>query len=151
MSEWLADDIFEQGIATLPLVSIDLIIKEKSSGQFLLGLRKNRPAKCFWFVPGGRIRKNERLDAAFLRLTENEIGCALSMASARFKGVYQHFYYDCVFGVETSTHYVVLAYEVELSRDEIILLSGQHSEYEWLSVGEILARTNVHQHSKDYF
>lgn len=151
MSEWLADDVFEQGIAALPLVSIDLVIKDKNSGQFLLGLRTNRPAENYWFVPGGRIRKNERMDVAFLRLTQSEIGCTLSLASACFKGVYQHFYDDCVFGVETSTHYVVLAYELELSRDELILPSDQHSQYEWLDVSEIYARADVHHYSKDYF
>tara|TARA_R110001583_G_scaffold151248_2_gene303180 strand:- start:2752 stop:3219 length:468 start_codon:yes stop_codon:yes gene_type:complete len=151
MSEWLSDSVFEQGIATLPLVSIDLIIKDKLSNRFLLGLRKNRPAEGYWFVPGGRIRKNECLAAAFLRLTEGEIGFAINMASARWKGVYQHFYDDCVFGTETSTHYVVLAYELALNRNELILPSGQHSQYEWLSAEEILARIDVHQHSKDYF
>jgi colanic acid biosynthesis protein WcaH len=151
MSEWLPNLVFEQGIATLPLVSIDLIIKDEMSGHYLLGLRKNRPAESYWFVPGGRIRKNERLDSSFLRLTEVEIGCAISMSSAYFKGVYQHFYDDCVFGVETSTHYVVLAYELALCRDELVLPSGQHSQYEWLSAEEILARMDVHQHSKDYF
>lgn len=151
MSDWLADDIFGQGIASLPLVSIDLIIKDKKSGDYLLGLRKNRPAESYWFVPGGRIRKNERLENAFLRLTEIEIGCARSMASAFFKGLYEHFYDDCVFNSETSTHYVALAYELELNRDELSLPSGQHSQYEWLSAAEILARIDVHQHSKDYF
>ncbi len=151
MSEWLPNSVFEQGIAILPLVSIDLIIKDRKSGDYLLGLRKNRPAESYWFVPGGRIRKNERLNNAFLRLTEIEIGCAISMASAYFKGVYQHFYDDCVFNSETSTHYVVLAYELELNRDELSLPNGQHSQYEWLSAEEILARIDVHQHSKDYF
>jgi colanic acid biosynthesis protein WcaH len=79
-----------------------------------------------WVV---RIRKSTRLDEAFMRLTENEIGCSVKITSARWKGVYQHFYDDCVFGTETSRYDVILAYELELEldRNNMILPNGQHS------------------------
>jgi colanic acid biosynthesis protein WcaH len=53
MSDWLPEAVFEQGIATLPLVSIDLIIRDTQSGVYLLGLQKYRPAANYWFVLGG--------------------------------------------------------------------------------------------------
>jgi len=43
-----------------PLVSIDLIVYNDKN-KVLLGKRANRPAKDYWFVPGGRIRKNEKI------------------------------------------------------------------------------------------
>jgi len=46
------------------LVSIDLIIRN-ARDEVLLGLRSNEPAKGFYFVPGGMIRKGERLGEAF--------------------------------------------------------------------------------------
>ena len=49
-----------------PLVSIDLIVRN-GKDQILVGLRTNEPAKGFWFVPGGRILKNERITEAFKR------------------------------------------------------------------------------------
>lgn len=145
---------FTRVIANTPLVSIDLVVKN-SQGQFLLGWRKNRPAKNFWFVPGGRIQKNERLDDAFLRLTEAELGQRIAMKDAQWKGLYEHFYDDFVFSDETdeqvSTHYVVLAFEVTLDSDDIELPMGQHTDYRWATADEILADEKVHKHSRWYF
>jgi colanic acid biosynthesis protein WcaH len=36
-------------------VSIDLIVRD-ADGRVLLGLRNNRPARDWWFVPGGIVR-----------------------------------------------------------------------------------------------
>lgn len=44
----------------MPLVSIDLMIKN-AQDQMLWGRRNNRPAQGYWFVPSGRICKNEGL------------------------------------------------------------------------------------------
>ncbi|WP_338062250.1 NUDIX domain-containing protein [Vibrio variabilis] len=69
---YLDKETFTTVIESTPLVSIDLLI-ENSKGQVLLGLRNNRPAQGFWFVPGGRILKNEKLDDAFMRLCQEEL------------------------------------------------------------------------------
>ena len=45
------------------LVSTDLIIRN-ARGEVLLGLRNNEPTKELFFVPGGIIRKQERLHEA---------------------------------------------------------------------------------------
>lgn len=55
---WLDVTTFETVVASAPLISIDLLV-ENEQGQYLLGLRKNRPAQGYWFVPGGRVQKNE--------------------------------------------------------------------------------------------
>ena len=59
-----------------PLISIDLLVQNEH-GEYLLGLRNNRPAQGYWFVPGGRVLKNETLDGAFKRLTFEELGIEL--------------------------------------------------------------------------
>jgi colanic acid biosynthesis protein WcaH len=63
---FLEKDTFKTVIASTPLVSIDLVVTNQN-GEALLGKRLNRPAKDFWFVPGGRILKEESLAAAFRR------------------------------------------------------------------------------------
>ena len=60
----LGDKEFREIIKNAPLVSIDLIVKNRE-GKILLGLRINKPAQNTWFVPGGRIRKDETLDSVF--------------------------------------------------------------------------------------
>ncbi len=48
---------FKTVINSTPLISVDLVIKN-NEGQILLGKRTNRPAKGFWFVPGGWVLKD---------------------------------------------------------------------------------------------
>lgn len=143
-------DTFKTVVASAPLVSIDLIIKNKQ-GQVLLGERTNRPAKGYWFVPGGRILKDENFEQAFLRLTSAELGQEYSIGSASFLGSYQHFYTDNFSGTDFSTHYVVLGYELIVDIDINDLPVEQHGAYQWWNVEELLSSEVVHQHTQDYF
>ena len=149
---WLDDVQFEGVVAATPLVSIDLIIRD-GTGRVLLGQRANRPAKGFWFVPGGRILKSEAIADAFTRLLDGELGIGGgAIDAARFLGVYQHFYSDSVFGESPSTHYVVLGFELFLDNLDIGSMPvEQHDDYQWLAVSDLIAMDTVHQHTKDYF
>ena len=118
---FLEKSVFTTVINSTPLVSIDLLI-ENTDGKILLGYRNNRPAKGYWFVPGGRIQKGESMDDAFQRLTQSEIGEVFKRENAIFLGPYEHFYDDYVFGEDVSTHYVVLGYKLICDID----LSIQH-------------------------
>ena len=133
-----------------PLVSIDLIVRD-AAARVLLGLRRNEPARDFWFVPGGRVLKNEPLEAAFGRLTASELGRAKQRSDARFLGVYEHIYDsnagECPgFG----THYVVLGYELRLETG-LELPPEQHSDYRWCGVAALLSDDRVHANTKAYF
>ncbi|HHQ4572112.1 TPA: GDP-mannose mannosyl hydrolase [Aeromonas veronii] len=149
-SPWLDKGQFQQIVAATPLISIDLIVRNEL-GQILLGRRLNRPAQGFWFVPGGRVRKDERLNDAFWRLTEEELGVAASRGSARLLGPYEHFYADNFSGEDFSTHYVVLGYEVAWQGQQDALPISQHDQYRWFYVADLLQDPSVHQHTKDYF
>ncbi|KIZ35196.1 GDP-mannose mannosyl hydrolase [Stutzerimonas stutzeri] len=150
---WLDEDAFRGVVASTPLVSIDLVVQNEH-GELLLGHRLNRPAQGFWFVPGGRIQKNETLDEAFRRLTSGELGSAFDRASAGLLGIYEHFYTDSVFGRAEDgidTHYVVLAYHLLLPIDHVLTLPiEQHSAYRWWPIIEIEASAKVHGNSRAY-
>ncbi|WP_220721010.1 GDP-mannose mannosyl hydrolase [Agarivorans litoreus] len=141
-------ETFKTVVKHTPLVSIDLIVRN-SRGQVLLGKRKNRPAKDYWFVPGGRILKDESFANAFSRLIKQELG--LDQADHVFKGIYQHFYEDNFSIEDFSTHYVVLAYELSSSDGLSNLPEEQHAEYRWFDESELLASSSVHEHCKWYF
>lgn len=136
-----------------PLVSIDLVLRD-AAGRILLGLRKNRPAQGFWFVPGGRVHKNETLDEAFRRLSLTELGCSLNRDHDRLIGVYEHFYADSVFGFDNaspSTHYIVLAYEITYEfLGQAAFPLTQHEKFHWWSIADALASSSVHENTKDY-
>ncbi len=145
------DEKFLQLVATAPLVSIDLIIRSEDH-RVLLGRRTNRPAKGFWFVPGGSIRKNERIASALERISKTELGQPLILKEARFLGVFEHLYEDNFLGADdVDTHYVVLAYECRLDSSAPVKLDGQHSEARWWRVDELLESESVHENTKAYF
>ena len=148
---FLDKETFSIVIESTPLVSIDLVIKNQK-GQALLGQRLNRPAKGSWFVPGGRILKDESLAAAFKRLTIEELGQAFSVEQAALLGPFDHFYNDNVFGETFSTHYVAIAYVLTLDAElEQLPLNVQHGSYQWFNINDLLQSDNVHQHTKNYF
>ncbi|EKO3611302.1 GDP-mannose mannosyl hydrolase [Vibrio metschnikovii] len=146
----LDKETFKTIVASTPLVSIDLIIRN-SCNQVLLGLRTNRPAQGFWFVPGGRIGKDETFEQAFLRLTQLELGYPISLNDASFLGPYQHLYSDNFSGTDFSTHYVVLGYQLMLDLDLQTLPVEQHQNYQWWDEQELLNSEQVHRNTKAYF
>tara|TARA_R110001583_G_scaffold131478_1_gene283246 strand:- start:18557 stop:19081 length:525 start_codon:yes stop_codon:yes gene_type:complete len=139
---------FKKIIESTPLVSIDLVVRN-NQGSVLLGKRTNRPAQNNWFVPGGRILKNETIESAFKRLIKEELG--FSSANTKFLGLYQHFYDDNFSEDDFSTHYIVLAYEITFEGELALLPLEQHSKYKWFSQQELLEDESVHKHSKWYF
>ncbi|STM16409.1 GDP-mannose mannosyl hydrolase [Escherichia coli] len=80
---FLRQEDFATVVRSTPLVSLDFIV-ENSRGEFLLGKRTNRPAQGYWFVPGGRVQKDETLEAAFERLTMAELGLRLPITAGQF-------------------------------------------------------------------
>ncbi|MGA2093126.1 MAG: GDP-mannose mannosyl hydrolase [Sedimentisphaerales bacterium] len=150
-SEKLKKDQLVQVVKLAPLVSIDLII-ENGKGQVLVGMRKNEPARGFWFVPGGRILKNERIPQAFERIAKNELGLKLSYDKARFVGAYEHIY-KTNFAKKAGfgTHYIVLAHRIKLNSNCEIILDNQHSEFVWFDKRQILKNKKVHVNTKAYF
>jgi len=147
----LSERDFLEVIERTPLVSIDLVIQD-AAGRVLLGWRTNEPAKNTWFVPGGRIRKNETLDAAFLRLTSAELGKAVALAEAVPLGAYTHLYETNFAEVDgIGTHYVVLAYALRRAELPERLPAEQHSDYCWMSFEEAHRNVKVHPNVLPYF
>ncbi|MCK7598400.1 GDP-mannose mannosyl hydrolase [Microbulbifer sp. CAU 1566] len=149
MTSKLPLDTFKTVVSSTPLVSIDLVVRN-GAGEVLLGQRLNRPAQGYWFVPGGRIVKDESMAQAFLRLTEEELGVAVPIGEAEFLGPYEHFYSDNFSGEDFSTHYVVLGYALTLDIPLESLPVQQHGNYRWWPECELLADASVHRHSKWY-
>jgi colanic acid biosynthesis protein WcaH len=149
--EWLAPQEFAEVIRLTPLVAIDLIVRSRD-GRVLVGRRTNEPARDWFFVPGSRISKNERLAAAFERITREELGTRLPLERGRLLGVYEHLYPTNRFERPGfGTHYIVLAHELDLTLDPNALPKDQHAEYLWLRPEEILASAQVHENTKAYF
>tara|TARA_R110002033_G_scaffold170585_1_gene213440 strand:- start:9182 stop:9664 length:483 start_codon:yes stop_codon:yes gene_type:complete len=148
---FLDQSTFSTVIQSTPLVSIDLVVTN-AQGQALLGKRLNRPAKDYWFVPGGRIFKDETLADAFKRLTCDELGKEFAIEQSCLLGIFDHFYDDYVFGDDVSTHYVAIAFILQLDCElDSLPLDVQHDDYLWFDVPSLMADDKVHMHTKLYF
>lgn len=147
---FLTQDQFTQVVAYTPLISIDFIVRNPA-GQVLLGRRTNKPAQGYWFVPGGRIFKDEIIEHAFMRIGRAELGVPLSIDQGRFLGVYEHFYKDSTFDDFLSTHYVVLAFEISSEFDLMELPLSQHVTFRWFEVEYLMSSESVHHNTKAYF
>ena len=143
---------FKTAVQLLPLVSIDLLVVNEH-GQLLVGRRLNPPAKGSWFVPGGRIRKGELLDDAFLRITLAELGTACARSASRSHGLYDHVYPDDFTGSDTNggTHYVVLPHRLHLRAVDLVLPDAQHNAYRWVDAEEAMADPELHANTRAYF
>ena len=138
-------------IEATPLVSVDLIII-KPFKKVLLGKRTNRPAKGYWFVPGGRILKNETIYQALKRISEVEVGLNLSTKAPRLLGAYDHIYEDNFLNINgINTHYVVLAFAITLQKEIEVKPDDQHSDLKWWEIDRLLEEPTVHQNTKAYF
>ena len=147
----LGREEFLEVVERTPLVSIDLIVR-RENGEVLLGRRTNEPAKDCWFVPGGRIHKNETIADAFRRISQDELGRAFMAEDAKFVGVFEHFY-PTNFGEKAGfgTHYVVLAYELAAKELPEKLPAEQHGEFRWFTPDVIRSTESVHKHTQAYF
>ena len=143
---YLSGDLFRTIVDNTALVSVDLIVKHK--GKVLLGKRVNKPAQGYWFTLGGRVLKNETIQSAIQRIGKLELGIIIAN-DPKFIGVFEHLYDDSIFDA-VSTHYVNLAYEIEVSGLED-LPEDQHNDYRWFNLEELIQSDEVHKYVKDYF
>ena len=154
----LSDREFLQVVKNAPLVSIDLILMN-DEGQVLLGRRRNEPAKGYWFVPGGRIHKDEEsISAAFARVARKELGRlaseALDFGKAKLLGAFVHKYAtNFMEAPGIGTYYVVLAYVVGANIDLQELPTNeddQHGDWAYFDPKQLLADEAVHENVKAY-
>jgi len=152
MIEPLPPKEFKFVVRTTNIFALDLII-EDSQGRVLIGLRNNPPAQGFWFVPGGRVYKNEPLRDALSRILRNETGfTAENVASIALHGLYEHMYDDNVFGDPTfNTHYLIGACRVTVTGGTPCFADYQHKLLRFVSVTALQADPLVHKFVKYYF
>lgn len=146
----LSEYDFKNVVQNAPLFAIDLVVLNEQK-QILLGHRKNAPAKDYWFVPGGRVFKNESLEQAFKRISSTELGIEIERNQAWLLGLYDHFYQDSVFGEGIDTHYINATHLIKITEAQIKNLpTEQHQSYRWQNINEIEQDDTVHKYSKTF-
>lgn len=120
-------DFYKKILEAVPLLCADAVVVHR--GKFLLGKRRNKPARGQWFLVGGRVLKGELLRDAVRRKVKEETGIERFVIK-RFLGVGETFFKNSEFG--PSTHNVNAAFLVEVPRlGGVESQDGQNSEFKW--------------------
>ena len=116
----IEENLYKDIIHALPILCVDLLIKN-SDGKYLLHLRDNEPLKNEWWVPGGRVHKEEKIYSAASRKCKEELG--LVITNWKIVGIYEDKYDKNSFDTSTTFHGVsiVLTALKDVDENEIIL------------------------------
>jgi colanic acid biosynthesis protein WcaH len=118
--------LYTKILANFPIPCVDIIVIRNK--QFLLGKRKNKPAQGKWWLPGGRLHKNETVIKAAERKVKEETG--LRIKNPSFLAVEDTFFKDGRFGTTTHTVNIVFAAKTNSKK---LKLDKQHSDLKWFS------------------
>ena len=72
MQSPISRELYSQILEHMPIPAVDFVLVHNH--QVLLALRKDEPAKGQWWIPGGRVLKNETLETAVKRKALQEVG-----------------------------------------------------------------------------
>jgi colanic acid biosynthesis protein WcaH len=118
---------YKKFLEQMPVVCIDAIIMN-NKGQYLLIKRKNEPLKGDYWVPGGRLLKNETLNDAVLRKVKEELGIDSHIVMPI--GVYEDFFDKSPLNPENGLHTISIVYLI-IAGSENICIDEQSDDWGW--------------------
>ena len=127
MNKKIPDQLYEQILENMPIFCIDMVVYSK--GKVLLVKRKEKPAQRDWWVPGGRLFKEEKLVEGVKRKIKEEVG--LKIKSIDHVGMQEYFSDDGIYQ-NLKFHAVAAIYKVEVD-EEKVTLDETSTDYKWVS------------------
>lgn len=148
MSQILELNRFEELVRTAPLISVDFIILNEQN-EVLLGYRNNNPAKGYYFIPGGRIRKDEKISDALARVSLKELEYSIPIEDLKPVGIFEQFYETNYFETQDiSTHYISMPYQLKYYWNKPLIHDQQHEQFMFFSLSEAQVNPLVHPYTK---
>jgi colanic acid biosynthesis protein WcaH len=123
----LSEADYRKVMETMPVVCVDCLVQNEA-GEFLLVRRGNEPLKGEFWVPGGRLLKNERLEDAVHRKMREELGIEVEIISNL--GFFEEFFDKTAQNVDGGFHAVSFLFLVR-PLGTSIRLDCQSSEWGW--------------------
>ena len=122
----IPEGLYSEIHRTTPVACVDVAVVR--GGKVLLVRREREPARGEWWLPGGRIRRDESVDKAASRLLLGEAGLRLRKWS--MLGAGEMWFQTDPFGHGLGTHSlsVVILCEAMSGR---VSLDGDHSDHIW--------------------
>ena len=120
--------LYQEIYENVPIACVDILIT--NNDKFLLAKRTCKPAQFEWWLPGGRIWKNERLADAASRKVKEEFGLEYPASDFNFLSCKETIFPDSNYG--GPIHTVNIVYKIDLKEDpKINLDTASHSAYTW--------------------
>ncbi len=114
---------------TMPVVCVDgLIVNNKK--EFLLVKRNNEPLKGQYWLPGGRLHKNETLENSIKRKIYEELRCEVKIIKSL--GYFEEFFGETKQNVNSGFHAISIVFLLKLLSSDI-LLDNQSDDWKWFS------------------
>ncbi len=128
----ISQELYQQILKLMPLVCVDLLIRNKNS-KFLMLRRKNNPERGSWWFPGGRVQFGEQRKEAVFRKLDEECGflpidvrsvselatCDLMLTEINSREFY---------------HAVTTVFLVEIDSAKNPKLDNQSSQFSWQTI-----------------
>jgi colanic acid biosynthesis protein WcaH len=123
----IPEETYRQIVEFMPITCVDLIIRHNN--KILMVKRKNRPAKGEWWMPGGRILKNETCEDAAIRKAKEESGLDVKIVKPLIfeETIFEDSNLD---GIKTGTHTINVSFLLDAKGDDVSL-DDQSAEYIW--------------------
>ncbi len=122
----LPSEEYKNVLSAIPIVCVDCLVVNES-GEHLLVKRANPPLKGEYWVPGGRLYKNERILDAVHRKMREEIGIGVDVVT--ILGILEFFAPANEYS-EGGVHTISIVYLVKLLSYDI-KLDGQATDWGW--------------------
>jgi colanic acid biosynthesis protein WcaH len=136
----IPNELYKQIIENMPVFCIDVVLVHE--GKVFLTYRNDEPAKNQWWIQGGRVWKNEKIQDAVQRLAKREIGSEVEIINEI--GTYEVFFNESPLeGVETGIHDLALCFLVKPKGELNINLDKTHKQWKWVDSTE-----NLHPYVK---
>jgi len=120
---------YKKILEKMPICCVDGVISFR--GKVLLVLRNKEPAKNKWWLPGGRIFKNERLRAAMKRKIKEETG--INVKVEKIIGIYETFFKKGPFkNLKTGVHTINICFLCTPTSFPKIKLDKTSKGYKWI-------------------
>ena len=87
VSKQIPERAYEKIARVMPILTIDILLKDSLEDKYILLLRNNPPLKNELWTPGGRIFKNENFNEAASRKIEEELGVKINSEKFFFRGI----------------------------------------------------------------
>ena len=121
-------ELFQQIIENMPVFCIDIVLVHDN--KVLLTYRTDEPAKNQWWIQGGRVYKNERINEAIQRLAKRETGMEVEVIKQI--GTYEVFFDKGSLELKTGIHDVAVCFLVKPKEELNVNLDNTHKQYKWI-------------------